>query len=85
MQAFRQRDAGISVRELLDGIVNRGKQAQLPFDWMKKTYPDNEERRQYSGLYLLDDIPKEMTGFLKFYEMRRSLLQKRISELVKTA
>ena len=68
--------------QLLDGAANLEKRARLPLEWMEEAYPDEEARRHYSERYLLEDIPQEMTGFLGFYEMRRSRLQERISELV---
>ena len=68
--------------QLLDDAANLEKRARLPWDWMEEAYPDEEARRHYGALYLLEDIPREMTGFLGFYETRRSRLQERISELV---
>ena len=68
--------------QLLDGVANLEKRARLPLEWMEEAYPDDEARRHYCALYLLDDIPREMTGFLAFYEKRRSRLRERISELV---
>ena len=68
--------------QLLDGAVNLEKRAQLPLDWMEIEYPNEEARWHYCERYLLQDIPRELTGFLGFYEIRRSRLQDRISELV---
>ena len=68
--------------QLLDGAANLEKRARLPLEWMEEAYPDEEARRHYAERYLLEDIPQQMTGFLRFYEMRRSRLQERISELV---
>ena len=68
--------------QLLDGAVNLEKRARLPLEWMEKAYPDEEARQHYSEQYLLEDIPQQMTGFLEFYETRRSRLQERIAELV---
>ena len=69
--------------QLLDGAVNLKKRARLPSEWMAEVYPDEEARRHYAERYLLEDIPEQITGFLEFYEMRRSRLQERISELVR--
>ena len=68
--------------QLLDDTANLEKRARLPSEWMEEAYPDEEARRHYAERYLLEDIPQQMTGFLRFYEMRRSRLQERISELV---
>ena len=68
--------------QLLDGAANLAKRAKMPLDWMEEAYRDEEARRHYSQQYLLENIPIEMTGFLDFYESRRSRLQDRITRLV---
>lgn len=68
--------------QLLDGAANLEKRARLPLEWMEDAYPDQEARQHYSERYLLEDIPRDIAGFLKFYEKRRSQLQERISKLV---
>lgn len=68
--------------QLLEGVANLEKRARLPLEWLEESRPDPDQRRQYCENYLLSDIPEDVTGFLKFYEMRRSRLQERISNLV---
>ncbi len=70
--------------QLLDGPVNLEKRDQMPLDWMEKTHPDAESLRHYSERYWLTGIPRKISGFLEFYEMRRSRMQKQISKLVNT-
>ena len=68
--------------QLLDGAINLEKQATLPAEWIEAQFPTEEERRHYCDLYLLGEIPRDLTGFLDFYKARQERLQRRISELV---
>lgn len=68
--------------QLLDGAANLEKRAKLPRDWMLEAFPSEDARRHYAEKYLLERIPHEMTGFLDFYETRRSRLQEQIASLV---
>ena len=68
--------------QLLDGTSNLEKQATLPAKWIEAQYPAEESRRHYCEKYFLGDIPRDMTGFLKFYEARRERLRERIAALV---
>ena len=68
--------------QLLDGAINLEKQATLPADWIEMQSPDEEKRQHYCDLYFLGEIPRDITGFLDFYEARRERLQDRIAELV---
>lgn len=68
--------------QLLDGAINLEKQATLPAEWIEVQFPNEEKRRHYCDLYLLGEIPRDITGFLDFYEARQKRLQVRISELV---
>ena len=67
--------------QLLDGAINLEKQATLPAEWIETQFP-TEKRRHYCDLYLLGEIPRDLTKFLDFYEARQKRLQGRISELV---
>lgn len=68
--------------QLLDGAINLEKQATLPAEWIETQFPTEEKRRHYCDLYLLGEIPRDLTKFLDFYEARQKRLQGRISELV---
>ncbi len=68
--------------QLLDGTSNIEKKATLPAEWIAVKYPDEEARRNYCERYLLDQVPGEIGGFLRFYEFRRARLKERISEIV---
>ncbi|MDD9983147.1 MAG: DUF262 domain-containing protein [Gammaproteobacteria bacterium] len=68
--------------QLLDGTSNLEKQATLPAKWVEAQYPAEESRRHYCEKYFLGDVPRDMTGFLQFYEARRKRLRERIAVLV---
>ena len=68
--------------QLLEGAINIEKQATLPAEWIEKHYPNQDERRHYCDLYLLVEVPRDLSGFLDFYEARREGLQLRVAELV---
>ena len=68
--------------QLLEGAINLEKQATMPAEWIETQYSDEEKRRHYCNQYFLGDIPRDITGFLEFYEARRGRLQGRIAELV---
>ena len=68
--------------QLLDGASNQQKLTKLPSEWMEIEFTDDDARRHYCDKYLLGDIPRNMTGFLTFYEARRKRLMGRIATLV---
>ena len=95
----RLRDAGVATEQieeflgrynrlanlqLLDGIVNIEKQSTLPADWLDVHCPDDPSRQAYCDRHLLGDVPREIAGFMEFYEVRRERLKQRIAELINT-
>ena len=68
--------------QLLDGDINNEKRAKLPVEWMQEHFADDVARGHYCNLYLLGEIPQDVTGFMSFYETRRERLQEHIAELV---
>ena len=68
--------------QLLDGDINNEKRAKLPVEWMQEHFADDVARGHYCNLYLLGEIPQDVTGFMSFYETRRERLQERVAELV---
>jgi len=68
--------------QLLRSSENKEKKSALPAEWIRKHYPDEEQRRRYCEDHLLGDVPDTMTEFGEFYEARRKRLEDRIRELV---
>ncbi len=70
--------------QLLDRAVNNEKRATLPAVWLDIHRPDDQLRQAYCERHLLGDVPREITGFLEFYEARRERLEQKIAELINT-
>ena len=70
--------------QLLDRTVNNEKRATLPADWLDVHCPDDPSRQAYCDRHLLGDVPRDITGFMEFYEARRERLRQRIAELINT-
>lgn len=69
--------------QLLDGDINNEKRAKLPSEWMQGHFSgDVTHRQHYCDIYLLGEIPQDVTGFMSFYEARRERMQERVAELV---
>ena len=68
--------------QLLEGLPNIEKRDKMPADWIDEHFADDQARQHYCDLYLLGEVPRKMTGFMKFYETRRERLQEHIAELV---
>lgn len=71
--------------QLLEGNANLEKRATLPSEWIKEHFADEKMRQHYRDLYILGDLPEDVTGFMGFYEARRERLEAKIFELVKPA
>jgi hypothetical protein len=70
--------------ELLPGPVNIGKSATAPDEWVKKEYPDDDERRAFYRLNALPTaLPHSVDDFLTFFEARRTSLAVRIKDKLK--
>jgi hypothetical protein len=72
---------GLPNLQLLQGSPNIEKQAMLPSEWLDGPhFPSPAVRTQYENDNDLVDVPKDITGFLKFYEARRQQLEGRLRE-----
>lgn len=79
---FRNKSERLANLQLLDRTVNNEKRATLPADWLDVHCPDEQSRRAYCERHRLGDVPREITGFLDFYEARRERLKQLIAELI---
>lgn len=82
MDEYRSRMNRLGNLQLLPGPVNTGKSATMPRKWLVQTYPDLDRRRRVCDDHLLGRVPKKMTGFPKFYDVRRKRLVGRIRKLL---
>ncbi len=58
--------------QLLSGVQNMQKSAELPFDWLNRM--DSDKAIEYKHLHDLGDVPKSINYFNEFYEARRARL-----------
>ena len=70
--------------QLLEGKVNIEKRAKMPADWIENRFTNSKKRQQYCDLYLLGEVPREMKGFLGFYDARRNRLKYCIAKKLNT-
>ena len=68
--------------QLLEGIPNVEKRDKMPAEWLDEHFADGQARQHYSELYFLGEVPREMNGFMGFYEARRERLQEKIGQMV---
>lgn len=81
---FSNKCESLANLQLLDRTVNNEKRATLPAAWLEVHCPDDQFRQGYCDRHLLGDVPREITGFMEFYEVRRARLKQRIAELINT-
>ena len=64
--------------QLLPGPENLAKGSTMPAAWLfEQEHDDSWRARRY-----IDEIPKDMTGFLTFYEERRDKMKKRLAGIL---
>ena len=67
--------------QLLEGKINMIKGAKPPADWLREKYSE-EKRLNHCHLHDLGDVPTEVTGFLDFYETRRTRILDKLRGLL---
>ena len=78
---YRDRVNRLANLQLLEGQKNSAKGATLPADWLRECYSDRE-RQQHCQLHDLGHVPTEITGFLDFYETRRTRILEKLRRLL---
>jgi hypothetical protein len=69
--------------QLLAGLPNIEKQAELPAAWLSGPhFVTAQQRRTYIEENDLQDLPDEITGFLAFYDQRRQRLEQRLRRVL---
>ena len=77
---------GLPNLQLLQGSPNIEKQAMLPSEWLDGPhFPSPAARIQYENDNDLGNVPKDITGFLEFYDGRRQRLEARLREVLGVA
>ena len=65
--------------QLLDGQLNKEKNAALPQKWLKDNFDSESARRNYCELHLLGDVPENLDGFIDFATARYDRLFARLA------
>ena len=82
IETLQQYRDGLSNLQLLEGDTNQEKRDTPPAEWLRRMFPREEDRSHYCEKHLLGMIPKDMSEFELFYDVRRNLLRDRISGLL---
>jgi hypothetical protein len=68
--------------QLLDGVLNKEKNAALPRDWLGRAFPETDRCTAFVERHRLGEVPESMLGFPTFYEARRQALLAQLRHLV---
>lgn len=68
--------------QLLEGVANVEKQAELPAEWLVRHRPDEVGRRDYRDRHLLGELPDGLEGFEDFHAARKARLRERLLDLL---
>lgn len=68
--------------QLLRGAENQSKSAELPGDWLRTQFSDEERRSNWMREYDAAGLPDDINGFLSFYELRRGRMRERLAILL---
>ncbi len=68
--------------QLLPGADSAKKQAQLPLEWVRARFPDQQARDAWLAGHDLYDLPPALADFPTFYEIRRATMRERLRHLL---
>lgn len=72
--------------QLLSSAENRRKSGKMPTEWLQECFDSDRDRSEYCRIHdwgSPDEVPLDLSGFVKFYETRQALIVKRLSELLR--
>jgi hypothetical protein len=68
--------------QLLEGLLNIGKNDDLPAEWMASTFPDMVKREAYLDRHDLGKVPATALEFMDFYKARRERMRQRLTSML---
>ena len=68
--------------QLLEGIPNQEKSDSDFGEWLKRSFPGDQERADYMAKHYIPDVPLSVLNFPEFAEKRRMLLKSKFAELL---
>ena len=66
--------------QLLEGQLNKEKNATLPLEWLEDNFEGSVLQKNYCRLHSLEKLPSDMSGFLEFSQARYDRLYARLSD-----
>lgn len=78
---FKEMANSLPNLQLLDGIENIEKQAEMPAKWMNDTM-DSAKRMNYCDNHILGEVPETLPEFPSFYATRQAALKQKIVDLL---
>lgn len=78
---FKEMANSLPNLQLLDGIENIEKQAEMPAKWMDDTM-DSAKRTNYCDNHILGEVPDTLPEFPTFYAIRQAALKQKIVDLL---
>lgn len=68
--------------QLLEDIPNIEKQDTDFEEWLLRTYPNNDEKKEYREKHLIPDVDLSFDNFIKFFEEREKLIINKLRKML---
>ncbi len=68
--------------QLLLGPINNEKRKKMPLEWIKETFPKEEDQALYVHQHMLSGLSNDLKDFPEFYDQRREVLRERIGKVL---
>jgi len=82
IEMLKQRANQLPNLQLLEGIVNNEKRAEMPAEWLAKHKPSAAASASYREQHALGDIPDSLLDFDSFFGIRRDRLREALKALL---
>ncbi len=80
---FLDRRDGLGNLQLLEGTPNEEKSSRPPAEWLREHYPTPDARASWQERNYVSTVPEGLSGFLDFYDERRSRMKAQLANLLK--
>ena len=84
IQKMREQCETLPNLQLLQGNINKSKQAKLPLEWLESKYPMQSDRDEFCKCQCIEfeSLLEGLKSFDKFYDQRKNKLKEKLSELI---
>lgn len=69
--------------QLIEGIKNQEKSSKEFIDWIKETYSDEDEKKEYMKRHYIPNVDLQLLNFKEFIEKREELILEEFTKLLK--